>query len=572
MATVAPYGSWRSPIDAATVARAGRRLAAPALAARRRRLVGGRAAGRGRARGADAAPVRWRARRRDAGRVQRPHPRPRVRRRRLDAGRRGPRPLRQLRRPARSTAQRARRGAGRDHAGAGEPPPACATPTSGSAPDGRTVVCVREVHGEGEAENQIVALPARRLRRADGARLAGATSTPSPALSPDGASLAWTCWDHPNMPWDGTELWVAPLGGHGRRDAWSRAARRSRSSSPSGTTKGELHFVSDREGWWNLYRDEGEDGRAADRRGSRARRTRSGSSAASTYAFLADGSIACVRCERGEERALPARARRRAAAATSSCPTPRSASPRCRAAAPRSPSPPPARPGRPPSSSSTCPAASWRRCSEPPRSRSTTRYVSIPQPDRVPDQRRRDRARLLLPADQPRVRGAGGRAAAADRPEPRRPDLARDAGARPRVPLLDQPRLRRRRRQLPRQQRLRPPLPPAPARRAGASSTPRTASPAPRHLAERRRGRRRAAGDPRRQRRRLRHPLRARLPRRLRHRRQLLRRRRHRDARHRHPQVRVALPRRADRALSRASETSTESARRSTSSSGCGSR
>ena len=63
--------------------------------------------------------------------------------------------------------------------------------------------------------------------------------------------------------------------------------------------------------------------------------------------------------------------------------------------------------------------------------------------------------------------GAGGRTAAADRPEPRRPDLPRDPRARPRVPLLDQPRHRRRRRQLPRQQRLRPRLPRAPARRLG---------------------------------------------------------------------------------------------------------
>ena len=32
-----------------------------------------------------------------------------------------------------------------------------------------------------------------------------------PRLSPDGRRLAWIAWDHPNMPWDGTQLFVAPL-------------------------------------------------------------------------------------------------------------------------------------------------------------------------------------------------------------------------------------------------------------------------------------------------------------------------------------------------------------------------
>src|SRR4030042_1658475 len=55
----------------------------------------------------------------------------------------------------------------------------------------------------------------RRFRRGGGGGRA-------PALRPDGARLAWLTWNHPNMPWDGTELWVAPLGADG---ALGRAVR-----------------------------------------------------------------------------------------------------------------------------------------------------------------------------------------------------------------------------------------------------------------------------------------------------------------------------------------------------------
>ena len=105
-------------------------------------------------------------------------------------------------------------------------------------------------------------------------------------------------------------------------------------------------------------------------------------------------------------------------------------------------------------------------------------------------------------------------------------------------------------------------------RPAGASSTSTTAS--TRALPGRaRRGRRPAAGDPRRQRGRLHDALRARLPRRLRGRREPLRRGRLRGAGDRHPQVRVALPRRPDRPVARRRSDVYSSARRSTSPTGC---
>lgn len=78
----------------------------------------------------------------------------------------------------------------------------------------------------------------------------------SPRLSPDGKELVWLCWNHPNMPWDGTELWR----GNVEEDGTIAGARRiagGREESifqPEWSPTGRLHFVSDKSGWWNLYR------------------------------------------------------------------------------------------------------------------------------------------------------------------------------------------------------------------------------------------------------------------------------------------------------------------------------
>lgn len=78
----------------------------------------------------------------------------------------------------------------------------------------------------------------------------------SPCLSPDGTQLAWLTWDHPNMPWDGTELWVAQIAADGTLAAPRRVAGGPAESlfQPAWSPAGDLYVVSDRSGWWNLYR------------------------------------------------------------------------------------------------------------------------------------------------------------------------------------------------------------------------------------------------------------------------------------------------------------------------------
>ena len=115
---------------------------------------------------------------------------------------------------------------------------------------------VREDHtGSGEAVNTVVALD---LDSDDGGTvvLSGNDFYSSPRLSPDGSQLAWLSWNHPNMPWDGTELWFAQLNGDGSVGERRLLAGGANESiyQPQWSPDGVLHFISDRTGWWNLYR------------------------------------------------------------------------------------------------------------------------------------------------------------------------------------------------------------------------------------------------------------------------------------------------------------------------------
>jgi dipeptidyl aminopeptidase/acylaminoacyl peptidase len=82
----------------------------------------------------------------------------------------------------------------------------------------------------------------------------------SPCLSPDGSRLAWLAWNHPDMPWDATELWLAEIGGDGRFGTPRCIAAGTTESlfQPAWSPAGQLHVVSDRSGWWNLYRVDGD--------------------------------------------------------------------------------------------------------------------------------------------------------------------------------------------------------------------------------------------------------------------------------------------------------------------------
>ena len=124
------------------------------------------------------------------------------------------------------------------------------------APNDR-FVCVREDHGlEGrEPVNAIVSLA---LDGEDSGLVlaSGNDFYAAPRVSPDGQQLAWLTWNHPHMPWDGTELWVGDFTVDGSlTNQHMVAGGRSESIfQPQWSPGGVLHFGSDRSGWWNLYR------------------------------------------------------------------------------------------------------------------------------------------------------------------------------------------------------------------------------------------------------------------------------------------------------------------------------
>src|SRR5688572_4067463 len=117
------------------------------------------------------------------------------------------------------------------------------------------IICIREDHtGEGEAVNTIVSVD---LNGNDNGTILvqGNNFYSSPRLSPDGNKLAWLTWNHPNMPWDGTELWMADVKEDGTLQHAELVAGSVTESifQPEWSSDDILHFIAEDTGWWNLY-------------------------------------------------------------------------------------------------------------------------------------------------------------------------------------------------------------------------------------------------------------------------------------------------------------------------------
>lgn len=166
----------------------------------------------------------------------------------------------------------------------------------------KLLYAVREDHtGAGEAVNTIVSLPLDGDLKAGGTVLvSGNDFYSNPRLSPDGSRLCWLTWHHPNMPWDGTELWIAELNQDGSLGPSQQVAGGLEESifQPEWSPEGALHFVSDRTGWWNLYRWQNGQTEALCPKDSEFGQPQ-WVFGMTTYGFLPDGRILCTYGEQG---------------------------------------------------------------------------------------------------------------------------------------------------------------------------------------------------------------------------------------------------------------------------------
>jgi dipeptidyl aminopeptidase/acylaminoacyl peptidase len=136
-------------------------------------------------------------------------------------------------------------------------------------PSGRWLISVEERHLEGRTDHQLVAVTVPPAGGREGRKeelsvvplVTEGDFVAAPRVSPDGRWLAWSTWDHPAMPWDSSEVWVAWIE---ESDGAIRLVDSHRVAGGQGTSVGQprwchdgsLLFVDDRTGWWLPYRVE----------------------------------------------------------------------------------------------------------------------------------------------------------------------------------------------------------------------------------------------------------------------------------------------------------------------------
>ncbi len=126
------------------------------------------------------------------------------------------------------------------------------------APGRAEVWCVQERHEDGKVSRAIVAVPldGSAASSPDAIRIlvTGADFFAYPTPSPDGKWLAWICWNHPHMPWDGTELRVAPVeDGVPGKGRLLQGSLRESVLAPVWRDNESLYIATDWPGWWNIY-------------------------------------------------------------------------------------------------------------------------------------------------------------------------------------------------------------------------------------------------------------------------------------------------------------------------------
>jgi dipeptidyl aminopeptidase/acylaminoacyl peptidase len=150
------------------------------------------------------------------------------------------------------------------HVDAGSPPVPITPPgdwfyaDAAFDPPRRRLICVREDHTQADREpvNTLVAIDVHGPESIGTVIASGDDFYSTPRLDAGATMLCWLSWRHPNMPWDGTELWAAEVTASGALGPAMRVAGGPSESiyQPGWLPDGTLCFASDRDGWWTLYR------------------------------------------------------------------------------------------------------------------------------------------------------------------------------------------------------------------------------------------------------------------------------------------------------------------------------
>ncbi|MGI2854644.1 prolyl oligopeptidase family serine peptidase [Shewanella algae] len=125
-----------------------------------------------------------------------------------------------------------------------------------SYPKGSRIICVREDHRQpGEPKASLVTINLNFSGEGD-IFVDGHDFISSPAINADNTQLAWITWEHPNMPWDNTRLWLGDLNRKGQLTNIRQIAPEYKGAlmQPLFSPNGVLYFIADYDNWWNLYR------------------------------------------------------------------------------------------------------------------------------------------------------------------------------------------------------------------------------------------------------------------------------------------------------------------------------
>ena len=125
-----------------------------------------------------------------------------------------------------------------------------------SYPKGSRIICVREDHrNEGDPKASLVTINLNFPGEGD-ILVKDHDFIAAPTISPDNTQLAWVTWEHPNMPWDKTALWLGNLDRKGQLHNVRQVAKDQSGSitQPLFSPDGQLYFVADFNNWWNIYR------------------------------------------------------------------------------------------------------------------------------------------------------------------------------------------------------------------------------------------------------------------------------------------------------------------------------